>query len=165
MLITQQAVPILQCNHHSNPRMLGWKPVRVWRARTSKQCANELTVRGCIIIIFFGSLHATARSTPVLCNCWYLRDSSNCVLLYFSSAGLNRSSFFSVGPLAVAVSLWKSFRDMATFTLLQTVQRKPGAAARDRAFSYRVHQNQLCENILAECRLTFSDDAGQGGLL
>ncbi len=30
---------------------------------------------------------------------------------------------------------------------------------------HKVHQNQLCENILYELRFAFTDDAGQGGLL
>lgn len=32
-------------------------------------------------------------------------------------------------------------------------------------FLYKVHQYQLCENILDELRYAFTDDAGQGGLL
>lgn len=46
------------------------------------------------------SLHVTARSwsTPVPHNCLHLRQSSNCVLLDFGCAGLDRSFLLSVPP-------------------------------------------------------------------
>lgn len=82
---------------------------------------------------FFLSLHVTARSwsTPVPCNCWHLRHSSNCVLLDFGCAGLGPSSLLSMPPCLCfntvrsfffKYSLGKNFTDMAMFTLLQTVQ-------------------------------------------
>lgn len=106
--------------------------------------------------IFFLSLHVTARSwsTPILCNCWYLKDSSNCVLLYFSSAGLDQSSLFSLPP-CLYFNIALSRKELQGYGNIHLTPNCAGktqchcAAACDRPFIWSASKNQLYENMNA----------------
>lgn len=107
------------------------------------------------------------------------------MLLDFGCAGLDRSSLLSMPPcLCFNTSFFFFFFTLfgkelqghgsiyvapnrAGKTQLKVVPKQNHAVLllNVTGLSYKVHQNQLCENILDELRFAFTDDAGQGRLL
>jgi len=133
----------------NNPWVPGWAEGASTRCEEPVP-ANSAHKSFCWEALFL-PLRVTARSwsTPLLQNCWYLTQSSNCVLLHFGWAGLDWSLLLSMPP-------WLYFRTTAFFSSLHYDWDR-AAFHHASHFVQSLIESTMWKNML---KLAFTDSTG-----